>query len=324
MILVTGAAGLLGNNILRLAAERGVPARAWLRGGGALITLDGLPGQPFMADIASQPFENAFGSVTAVVHCAARVGIGRRDHAAFERDNVQATARLAQACRERGVRLVFVSTVDTLRWGTRADPADETSVDEATRDSTYASSKRRAEALVAEEMHRGLDAVIVHPAFLVGPWDWKPSSGRLLLAAVRGPVAIAPPGGNDFCHAAAVAATLLDLATAPSRPPSDRYILSGEALTYAEAFRMMRKVAGKVPAVITAPAPLVRAAGLAGDALATITGREPSVNSAAADAACRPHHFSSARAMAEIGYRPRPAEEAFRDAWTWFRQRGYA
>ncbi len=175
---------------------------------------------------------------------------------AFERDNVLATARLAQACRERGVRLLFVSTVDTLRWGTRADPADETPVDKPTRDSTYASSKRRAEALVAEEMRRGLDAVIVHPAFLIGPWDWKPSSGRLLLAAVRGPVAIAPPGGNDFCHAAAVAETLLDLARAPSRPPSDRYILSGEALTYAEAFRMMRTVAGKAPAVITAPAPL--------------------------------------------------------------------
>jgi dihydroflavonol-4-reductase len=324
VILVTGAAGLLGNNVLRQAAERGVPARAWLRDHGALMTLDGLPGQPFMADIASQPFDNALGNSTAVVHCAARVGIGRSDHAAFERDNVQATARLAQACRERGVRLVFVSTVDTLRWGTRADPADETPDREPTRDTTYASSKRRAEALVAEEMRRGLDAVIVHPAFLIGPWDWKPSSGRLLLAAIRGPLAIAPPGGNDFCHAGAVAATLLDLAMASPRPPSDRYILSGEAMSYADAFRMMRTVAGKAPAIVTAPAPLVRAAGLAGDMIGRLTGHEPAVNSAAADAACRPHHFSSARAIAEIGYRPRPAEEAFRDAWTWFRQRGYA
>ncbi len=324
MLLVTGAAGLLGNNVLRRAAERDVPARAWLRSDGARRALEGLPGEPIVADLAGQRPEKALENATVVVHCAARVGIGSRHRDDFERDNVLATARLAQACRQRSVRLIFVSTVDTLRWGTRADPADETPPDGPTRDTTYAASKRRAEAVVAEEMRRGLDAVIVHPAFLVGPWDWKPSSGRMMLAAVRGPFGIAPPGGNDFCHAGAVAETLVDLAVAPARPPSGRYVLGGEAMSYTEAFRMMRGVAGKARAVLTAPAPLVRAAGLAGDALAALTGREPAVNSAAADAACRPHHFSSARAIAEIGYRPRPAEEAFRDAWTWFRQRGYA
>lgn len=324
MLLVTGAAGLLGNSVLRLATARGVPARAWVRSATSVPALQGLAGDPIIADIAAQPIEDQLENVSVVIHCAARVGIGRGDGAAFERDNVLATQRLAQACRSGGQRLIFVSTVDTLRWGTPADPGDEAVPTGPTRDTTYAASKRRAEAVVAAEMALGLDAVIVHPAYLIGPWDWKPSSGRMLLAAVRGPFGVAPPGGNDFCHAGAVAGTLLDLASAPSRPPSDRYILSGDPLSYAQAFRLMRRVAGRNPHVVTAPAPLVRAAGLAGDAVAALTGREPVVNSAAADAACRPHHFTSARAMAEIGYRPRPAEEAIRDAWTWFRERGYA
>ncbi|MCZ8313846.1 NAD-dependent epimerase/dehydratase family protein [Phreatobacter sp.] len=324
MIVVTGAAGLLGNSVLRLAVARDLPARGWVRSQASLAALDGLADDPIIADIASQPIEKALENVSTVIHCAARVGIGRSAAEAFGRDNVLATERLAQACRAGGQRLIFVSTVDTLRWGTPSDPGDEAAPTEPTRDTTYAASKRRAEAVVAAEMALGLDAVIVHPAFLIGPWDWKPSSGQMLLAAVRGPLAIAPPGGNDFCHAGAVAGTLLDLACAPARPPSDRYILSGEPMTYAQAFRLMRRVAGRTPFVITAPAPLVRAAGLAGDAVAALTGREPVVNSAAADAACRPHHFTSARAMAEIGYRPRPAEEAIRDAWTWFRERGYA
>lgn len=324
MLLVTGAAGLLGNSVLRAATARDLPARAWVRSAASLAALEGLSGDPVIADIATQDIERVLENVSAVIHCAARVGIGRGDGAAFERDNVLATERLARACRTGGQRLVVVSTVDTLRWGTPDDPGDEAAPTERARDTTYAASKRRAEAVVAAEMALGLDAVIVHPAYLIGPWDWKPSSGRMLLAAVRGPFGIAPPGGNDFCHAGAVAATLLDLACAPARPPSDRYILSGEAMTYAEAFRLMRQVAGRNPHVVTAPEPLVRMAGLAGDAIAALTGREPVVNSAAADAACRPHHFTSARAMAEIGYRPRPAEEAIRDAWTWFRERGYA
>jgi dihydroflavonol-4-reductase len=324
VLLVTGAAGLLGNTVLRTATARDLPARGWVRSAASLPALEDLPGDPVIADITTQDIKRTLENVSAVIHCAARVGIGRGDSAAFERDNVLATERLAKACRAGGQRLIFVSTVDTLRWGTPEDPGDEAAPTGPPRDTTYAASKRRAEAVVAAEMALGLDAVIVHPAYLIGPWDWKPSSGRMLLAAVRGPLGIAPPGGNDFCHAGAVAATLLDLACAAARPPSDRYILTGEAMTYAEAFRLMRRVAGRRPHVVTAPERLVRLAGLAGDAMAALTGREPVVNSAAADAACRPHHFTSARAIAEIGYRPRPAEEAIRDAWTWFRERGYA
>jgi dihydroflavonol-4-reductase len=40
--------------------------------------------------------------------------------------------------------------------------------------------------------------------------------------------------------------------------------------------------------------------------------------------AAAPHHFSSALAMREIGYRPRPAEVAMREAWSWFVENGYA
>ena len=126
------------------------------------------------------------------------------------------------------------------------------------------------------------------------------SANRLIVSSasgrVRGPVAIAPPGGNDFCHAGAVAEAVLEVAL--RRPPSDRYVLSGEALSYTQAFRLMRQAAGRAPRVVTAPAWMVRIAGRAGDGWGAITGREPDVNSAAAAVACQPHHFSSARAIA--------------------------
>jgi dihydroflavonol-4-reductase len=212
--------------------------------------------------------------------------------------------------------------VDTLVWGTRDAPGEGVTAPSHALDTAYAASKRQAEEAVAAEIVRGLDAVIVHPGFLLGPWDWKPSSGRLLLAACRGPMSLAPPGGNDFCHAGDVAAAIL--AAADRAAPGSRYVLSGEALSYAEAFRQMREAAGRSGPVLTAPGWVVKAAGLAGDALGRLTGREPSLNSAAAAVACAPHHFSSAAAIRDLGYAPRPAMDAFRDAWTWFRERGYA
>lgn len=322
MIFVTGAAGLLGNSLLRVAVERGVPAAAMLRDGRASRALDGLSVPAVVVDLSVDSLEKHLERASVVVHCAARVAIGRRNMAQLHRDNVVATARVAAACRVVGARLVHVSTVDTLAWGTPEAPGDETPAGALPRDTTYATTKRLAEAAVEDERRRGLDAVILHPGYLIGPWDWKPSSGRMLLAAVRGPVAIAPPGGNDFCHAGVVAEAVLEVAL--RRPPSDRYILSGEALSYTQAFRLMRQAAGRAPRVVTAPAWMVRIAGRAGDGWGAITGREPDVNSAAAAVACLPHHFSSARAMAEIGYRPRPAIEAMREAWTWFVEHGYA
>jgi dihydroflavonol-4-reductase len=321
-MIVTGAAGLLGNTVLRAAAARGLSATAWLRGRAGEATLAGLDLPVVHGDLATAALEKIVEKAGIVVHCAARVAIGSTGGETSRRDNVVATQRLASACRAAGARLIHVSTVDTLAWGTRDEPGDETPAAPHPRDTTYAVTKRLAEAAVLAELERGLAATIVHPGFLLGPWDWKPSSGRLLLAAVRGPVALAPPGGNDFCHAGAVAEAILSLAAAP--PPSPRYVLSGEALTYAEAFRLMRRAAGRAPRVVEAPAALVRAAGRAGDLWGRITGREPELNGAAAEVACTPHHFSSALAIREIGYRPRPAAEAMREAWTWFVERGYA
>lgn len=322
MLIVTGATGLLGNTLLRQALARGFEATALVRKTSPSQPLEGLECRRIAVDLVESDLIPLVVGASAVIHCAARVGIGRSDMAAFRRDNALATARLAAACRASGVRLVHVSTVDTLVWGTREAPGAGDPAPPHALDTAYAASKREAEAAVLAEADRGLDAVIVHPGFLLGPWDWKPSSGRLMLAACRGPMSLAPPGGNDFCHAGDVAAAILT--AAGSAPSGSRHVLSGEALTYAEAFRQMRRVAGRGGPVPTAPAALVMAAGRAGDLLGRLTRREPELNSASAAISCLPHHFSSAKAMQELGYAPRPAVEAFRDAWTWFRERGYA
>lgn len=322
MLIVTGATGLLGNTLLRQALAAGIETAALIRRSSPRLPLEGLDCRRIEADLAGNDLGPLIAGASIVIHCAARVGIGRSGMADFRRDNVVATVRLAAASRACGARFVHVSTVDTLVWGSREAPGQGQPAAPNTLDTAYAASKREAEEAVEAEIGQGLDAVIIHPGFLLGPWDWKPSSGRLMLAACRGPMSIAPPGGNDFCHAGDVAAAILTAAR--DSPSGSRHVLSGEPLTYTEAFRQMRQAAGRAGPVLTAPAPLVMAAGRAGDLVARLTGREPALNSAAAAVSCSPHHFSSAKAIRDLGYAPRPAAEAFRDAWTWFRERGYA
>ncbi|CEJ10504.1 dTDP-4-oxo-6-deoxy-D-allose reductase [bacterium YEK0313] len=322
MLIVTGATGLLGNTVLRQAQGRGIAATALLRPTSPQRPLEGLGGPVVRADLGADALEGLVAGARAVIHAGARVAIGRRDLAGYRADNVTPTARLAAACRAAGVRLLFVSSVDTLTWGSREAPGDETMLAPGPVESAYATSKREAEAAVLAEAERGLDAVIVHPGFLVGPWDWKPSSGRLILQVARAPVVPAPPGGNDFCHAGDVADAVI--AAALEAPAGSRYVLGGEALTYLQAFRQIRQAAGRPQRVAEVPAWLVRAAGAAGDLAGLLAGRELDFNGTSAAIACLPHHCSSVRAMRELGYRPRPAAVAFAEAWAWYVRQGYA
>lgn len=321
-VLVTGATGLLGNTTVRLLVERGEAVRTLERPESDPRPLQGLPIERFVGDVLDPPsLATAVQGTRLVVHCAGLVQVGLRDRG-HHAVNVEGARFVSRACRSAGIRMVHVSSVDALGWGTRENPSDEEAPQEGLPARLpYSASKRKGEEAVLEEVGRGLDAVVVNPGFLLGPWDWKPSSGRMLLEVARGGGLLAPGGGNDFCHAEDVAAGLL--AAAERGATGRRYILGGEALSYLEAWRLFARVTGGQAPVGTAPDILVKAVGWGGTLLGRLTGREPAVNAGATAVSLLPHHFSSRRAEEELGYRWRPAEEAARDAWEWFQSHGY-
>jgi dihydroflavonol-4-reductase len=264
----------------------------------------------------------ACAGVEWVINCAAVVRVGRRRYAYHKAVNERGAGNVALAAKVAGARLVHVSTVDALGYGTRDHPADELRPPDKEVWVPYVVTKRQGDRRILAELDSGLDAVIVHPAYILGPWDWKPSSGRILLQIARGRALAAPPGGNDFCHVEDVAAGVL--AAAEKGVIGERYILGGEALSYREAFELFARVTGGRPPRFDASARLVKLAGLAGDVVGLVRRREPDVNSATALLSCLPHHFTDRKARERLGYTSRPAEEAARDAWAWLRAHGYA
>lgn len=167
----------------------------------------------------------------------------------------------------------------------------------------------------------GLDAVIVNPGFMLGPWDWKPSSGRMLLQVARRFTPVAPIGGCTVCDARDVAEGIL--AAVEQGQSGRRYILGGHPMSYFDLWWLMADVSGGRAPFIKA-GPLMRwIGGAAGDVQRCMTGREPDVNSAAVGMSSLFHYYSSARAEAELGYYRRPAREAVESAWDWFLRHGY-
>jgi len=321
--LVTGATGLLGNNLVRMLLARGERVRVLVREGADPRPLAGLDVEVARGDVRDPgAVSAAVAGVSHVFHAAAGVQVGRRGLEAMRAVNVTGAAHVARACNAEGARMVQVSSVTALGYGTIAAPADEERPPMAGLRVPYVLTKREGDRLVAREVEAGLDAVFVHPAYMLGPWDWKPSSGRMLLAVARGRAVAAPPGGNDFCHVEDVAAGILTAAERGGR--GEHYILGGEALTYRAAWALFARVTGGRAPLLTMPAPIVRAAGAAGDLWGLVSGGEGDLNSGSARMSCLPHHFSDRKARDALGYASRPAEVAARDAWAWFGAHGYA
>lgn len=322
LTLVTGATGLVGNNVVRRLVAEGHSVRAMVRSTSSPRALSGLRVELTRGSVCD-PAEalRACRGVNRVIHCAGHVQIGWSNLATHRAVNVGGTRNMAAACRAVGARMVHVSSVDALGMGTREDPADEEHGPTPHVFCPYVTSKREAELAVEREVAEGLDAVIVNPNFVLGPWDWKPSSGRMLLEIARGHGLIAPPGGNDFCDARDVADGII--AAGERGQAGLRYILSGVPLSYVEAWRLFAKATGvRAPLAVT-PKWLLRMAGLAGDAWGKVRRKEPDVNSAATAISAQPHHYSSARAIAELGYHVRDIRETVADTWDWFVRAGY-
>jgi dihydroflavonol-4-reductase len=322
LTLVTGATGLVGNNVVRALVDRGQSVRVLARASSNPKPLAEMPVEVVHGDVTDAESVNcAMDGVTHVVHAAANLHIGWHKLREQRAVNVEGTRNVAEAAMRAGARMVHVSTIDALGVGNWDPPADENTPTGCEVLSSYVVTKREAEQVIRERVARGLDAVIVNPGFMLGPWDWKPSSGRVLLDVAHGWVIIAPPGTNSYCDVRDVAVGIL--AALDRGRTGERYILAGQTLSYMEALTIFARLTSRHPPFRIARPFGVRLIGHVGDLWAWLTGNESDFNSATTEMSMLRKNFTSAKAAAELGYQSRNIEQSAADEWEWLKDHGY-
>ncbi|WP_186767374.1 NAD-dependent epimerase/dehydratase family protein [Blastopirellula retiformator] len=321
-VLVTGSTGLVGNNIVRLLLGEGRKVRVVVRPGYEDRPLEGLDVDIVHGDICErESLRPAMQGVDLVIHCAGNVHIGWTGKSSSEKVNIGGTQNVATVAREMGAKLVHVSSVDALGAGLHDQPADEENIPVQNPPIPYVVTKAAAEVEVRHQIEQGLHAVIVNPGYMLGPWDWKPSSGRMMLEVIKGKPIMAPRGGTAVCDVRDVAAGIIK--AAEKGRCGANYVLAGENLTYLELWRRFADLAGNIKPICRMGPLIAIGAGVVGDILTKIAGEEGGVNSAALQMSSFYHYYSSRRAEEELGYRVRPASESIADAWEWFTAHGY-
>ncbi len=321
--LVTGATGFVGAAVARALAGHGHQLRLTVRPGSDRRNLLGLPAELVEADLAKPAtLAAAVAGCRTVFHVAADYRLWVRDPAAMRAVNIDGTVALLRAAKAAGVeRVVYTSSVAALGLRTDGVPADETTpVNEAHLIGAYKRSKYDAEQAV-KALAREQDIVIVNPAAPVGPGDVKPTpTGRMILDAANGKLPAFVDTGLNVVHVDDVAEGHV-LALEKGRT-GESYVLGSENLMLRDLLALIARQANRKPPGIRLPvAPLMPVAWVM-QRVAEITGKPPLMTPEVLRMARKKMFFSSDKAKHELGYAPRPAAEAVKDALAWFRAQG--
>jgi dihydroflavonol-4-reductase len=325
LAFVTGATGFVGSAIVRALLAAGIGVRALARRQSLRANLDGLAIDLVEGDMRDPAAIRAGTEGTRYVfHVAADYRLWAPDPDEIMRANVEGTRVVMEAAAAAGIeRIVYTSSVATLKPRDDGKPADETRpLTENEAIGAYKKSKVAAERLVLAMVNDGLPAVIVNPSAPIGPRDRRPTpTGRLIVEAASGRIPAFVDTGLNIVHVDDVAAG--HLVALRKGEIGERYVLGGENMTLAELLARIARLVGRRPPRISLPRWPLYPVAYAAEAIARFTKREPLATVDGLSMSEYLMYFTSAKAERELGYRPRPAEEAITDAVDWFRDAGY-
>jgi dihydroflavonol-4-reductase len=325
-VLVTGASGFVGSAVLRALCGRDLDVRALVRPSSSRANLEGVDCAAVVGDMRHVgDVSHALEGVRVLFHVAADYRLWARDPNDIIRANLEGTRTVMEAALARRVeRIVYTSSVATLKAPDRPVPVDETSpLADGEGIGAYKRSKVAAERLVEQMVaEHGLPAVIVMPSTPIGPRDIKPTpTGRILVEAATGRIPAFVDTGLNLAHVDDVAAGHLQ--ALDRGRIGERYILGGQDASLREMLAAIAHLAGRKAPTISLPrGPLYPLAWVA-EAVAQVTGKEPMLTRDALRMASHHMFFTSAKAERELGYSARPYGEALADALAWFRAAGY-
>jgi dihydroflavonol-4-reductase len=321
-VVVTGATGHVGANLVRALLARGDRVRALVRNGGR--ALDGLDLERVGGDIRDEAVLcEAFDGAEIVYHAAALISLVGGQGGLVHETNVEGTRLVARAARTCGVRrLVYFCSVHAFDQQPLDLPVDETR--RRVRSSwapVYDRTKAAAEAEVRRAIGEGLDAVIVHPSGIVGPNDFGPSRmGRLLLDLCHRSLPALVDGGFDFVDVRDVVDGAI--AAAERGRTAESYILSGAWHSMTRVAELCGEVTGVRPPRMCSPMWLARVGAPFMDLWYLTTKNEPLFTRESLAALRANRTYLHDKAARELGYAPRPFTQTVADTYRWFAEEG--
>jgi dihydroflavonol-4-reductase len=315
---VTGGTGFLGLNLVSQLREAGWKVIAIHRESSSTKRLEGLGVELRKAGLedASALAQAMPDEVDAVFHVAADLSWWRFHDDRQRRVNVDGTRHVVEAALQRKAKR-FVHTSSVAAYGLGNPVIDERTPSTATRSSAgYVRTKWLGQEEVRKGIQRGLSAVILNPANIMGPYDTT-GWARLFRLLKGGKLPGVPPGRASFCHVREVARAHIE-AVAKGRT-GEQYLLGGADATYVELAALMAALLG-VKAPRPVPAYVLKTLGRVNDWVSYFTRKEPDITAANAELVCSEWRVDSSKAEKELGFGRTTLREMVEDSFHWLQR----
>ncbi len=321
MNLVTGATGHIGNVLARKLLERGERVRTIVLPKEDCSSIQDLDIDIIEGNVLNtQSVQSAMKGVDRVFHLAGLISILPGKDEIVHRVNVEGTRNVLMAALMSGVkRFVYTSSIHALANVPHGITIDEhIPFDPEHPAGEYARSKAKAALAVRQSAELGLEAVIVCPTGVIGPFDYKGSEMGLLLSdCLEDKPQLFIDGAYDFVDVRDVAQGLI--LAAEKGKVGESYILSGEQITVRDLLVTAQKFVGRHLSMVRVPGRLANFSVRFTPIFYRLAHKKPRFTSYSLEVLQSNSVISHAKATRVLGYWPRPLDESIRDTISWFK-----
>jgi dihydroflavonol-4-reductase len=258
-----------------------------------------------------------------VFHLAAQIAIDNKSSELVYDTNVTGTKNMIKAANLSGVRkFIHFSSIHAFQIGSPLQMLDESRSLVETNRIIYEFSKAEGEREVRKAAKEGLNAVILNPTAVIGPFDYGDSLlGRALLKIYQNKLPFLVAGGYNWVDVRDVVSASIN--AVKSGRKGENYIISGEFCSLRKLSEMISKISGcKIPLIV--PVSLARLACPFFKIYSSVTNSKPLFTYQSLDILVNsPVNISNAKARKELGYEPRPLEQTLRDTFDWYREKNF-
>jgi len=323
-ILVTGATGFIGSSLVRKLASGGDDISILVRKSSDLSALtDILPKVHLLyGDITNRPtVDAAVQGIDLVYHSAGLTYMGDKKSALLYKINVNGTRNILQASLAAGVkRVVHVSSITAVGVAFDKKPVNESVIwNFETLSLEYARTKFLSEKEVAEAIKKGLDCVIVNPAFVFGAGDINFNAGRIIKDIYNRRLPFYPLGGICVVDVEIVVEAIMTAMT--KGKTGERYILGGENVSYKQLADTISRITGAPKVHLPLPFWIAKILKSGLHLYKKKQRLSKLFNLSMFRVASNFLYFDSGKATRELGMRYEPHELSIRRAYEWYRDR---